>query len=209
MEDELLKIFDEDKNFLGVATREEIHKLGHWHETFHCWFIGSDHGENYIYLQLRSDAKKDYPSLLDITAAGHILSNETVEDGIREVEEELGIKVPFNQLNSLGIIGYTIVSDKLIDREFAHTFIYRNFPSLDEFHPQLEEVAGIVRTEFRAFADLWRGREDEIKVEGVKFDDQGNSSSYIRTVGKESFVPHPSAYFEAIIKGIDELLERE
>lgn len=28
MEDELLKIFDEDKNFVGVATREEIHKLG-------------------------------------------------------------------------------------------------------------------------------------------------------------------------------------
>lgn len=70
MENEMLKIFDENKHQIGIATREEVHRLGHWHEAFHCWFVSREEEKDYIYLQLRSDMKKDYPSLLDITAAG-------------------------------------------------------------------------------------------------------------------------------------------
>lgn len=39
MDSELLNIFNEDKVPIGVATREDIHKYGYWHEAFHCWFI--------------------------------------------------------------------------------------------------------------------------------------------------------------------------
>lgn len=34
MENEKLKIFN-DSGYLGIATREEVHRIGHWHETFH------------------------------------------------------------------------------------------------------------------------------------------------------------------------------
>src|SRR4051794_30055162 len=88
MEVEKLRIFDENHNQIGIATRDEVHKLGHWHETFHCWIVGKESGINTIYFQIRSAVKKDYPSLLDITAAGHLSSDETVKDGIREVQEE-------------------------------------------------------------------------------------------------------------------------
>ncbi|MFS0638213.1 hypothetical protein AB1K84_20100 [Mesobacillus foraminis] len=37
MENEQLKFFDEYRNQMGVATREEVHRLGYWHEAFHCW----------------------------------------------------------------------------------------------------------------------------------------------------------------------------
>lgn len=58
METEQLKIFDREKNPIGVASREEVHRLGHWHETFHCWFISSEGGRDFVYLQMRSDSKK-------------------------------------------------------------------------------------------------------------------------------------------------------
>jgi isopentenyldiphosphate isomerase len=80
MNEEKLSIFDEDYNRLGERTREEVHANGYWHETFHCWLAhyDEDSEEDYIYFQLRSDRKKDYPGLLDITAAGHILSHELI-----------------------------------------------------------------------------------------------------------------------------------
>ena len=31
MENEKLKIFDKDRNQIGFATREEVHRIGHWH----------------------------------------------------------------------------------------------------------------------------------------------------------------------------------
>ena len=63
MNDEILKIFDEHKNQIGTANREEVHQKGYWHETFHCWFIGEEMGIDYIYFQIRSDFKKRFPQV--------------------------------------------------------------------------------------------------------------------------------------------------
>lgn len=40
--------------------------------------------------------------LLEIIADGHILANETVNEGIRKVTEELGIKISYEHMDSLG-----------------------------------------------------------------------------------------------------------
>ncbi|WP_345893255.1 NUDIX hydrolase [Ferdinandcohnia quinoae] len=106
MGNEYFKIFDDDRNEIGVASRSDVHRLGHWHETFHCWFVTKDEGTDYLLLQLRSDTKQDYPNLFDITAAGHLLADETVQDGVREIKEEIGIDVSYTDLVSLGIIDY-------------------------------------------------------------------------------------------------------
>lgn len=116
-EQEKLKIFDDNKNLLGLATRSDVHRIGYWHEAFHCWFISKEQGINYIYLQLRSKNKKDYPNLLDITAAGHLLADETVEDGVREIKEEIGIDVAFKELVKLGVIDYCVVQEGLLQKE--------------------------------------------------------------------------------------------
>ena len=202
METEQLKIFDREKNPIGVTSREEVHRLGHWHETFHCWFISSEGGRDYVYLQMRSDSKKDYPGLLDITAAGHLLAKETVHDGVREIEEELGVKVAFHDLSSLGIIDYSVYNGELIDKEFAHVFLYDCSLHFNDFKLQAVEVSGIVRTEFKQFASLWIGETDEIEVEGFYVDNVGNKKNMTRIVTKNHFVPHESSYYEAIIHGI-------
>lgn len=206
MESELLKIFDDQRNEIGVATREEVHQVGHWHETFHCWFISNEEGKNSIYLQIRSDLKKDYPGLLDITAAGHLLSTEKVLDGTREVKEELGIDISFKELIPLGIIGYQNTTGKLIDKEFAHTFLYRCSQRSKDFVLQTEEVSGIVRADFEQFAALWLNEIDEVEIEGFEIGAEDQRISIKKVVTKKNFVPHEKDYYLAIINGIRESL---
>lgn len=205
MESELLKIFDERRNFIGTAPREEVHRVGHWHETFHCWFIEEVDGELYIYLQIRSETKKDYPGLLDITAAGHLLTSETVYDGVREVEEELGVEVTFSDLISLGIIHYSVKTEDIIDKEFAHVFLYKSQSSFKDYKLQTEEVSGIVRARFEQFAALWLGKIEEIQVEGFGVNKLEERISIEMMVTKKNFVMHEQSYYEAIIRGINKI----
>jgi isopentenyldiphosphate isomerase len=202
MENELLKIFDDDRNPIGEATREEVHKIGYWHETFHCWFYSKENEIDYLYFQLRSARKKDYPDLLDITAAGHILAHETVEDGIREVWEETGIKVSKSDLVPLGVIDYCAVQkDKdFIDKELANVFLFEFNHPLEAFELQKEEVTGMYKVPLNTFDDLWRGTIDEILIEGFEINETEERIMMSKMVSRDKFVPHENQYYEMILK---------
>ena len=117
---ERLKVFDENYRYVCDETREKVHKKGLWHETFHCWLVD---GTN-VFIQKRSATKKDFPSLYDITAAGHLMANEEIMDGIREIEEELGIEVDPLKLKRMGVVRDVITLPGFIDKEFANVFLY-------------------------------------------------------------------------------------
>jgi isopentenyldiphosphate isomerase len=203
MEHELLKIFDENKQEIGVATRQEVHKVGHWHETFHCWFISTVKGITYIYFQLRSYKKKDFPNHFDITAAGHILSHESVNDGIREVEEELGVNVTITDIIPLGITKNIIKRDAThIDKEFCHVFLCTRSYNIDEFQLQEEEVAGIVKANFNEFKELWLGIRKEIKIEGFKMNEDREKLPIDTFVTKDDFVPLEDSYYQDVFEKI-------
>lgn len=199
----MLRIFDENRLPIGVATRDQVHKLGLWHETFHCWFIGKDSGENYLYFQLRSPVKKDYPNLLDITAAGHILAHETIDDGVREVKEEIGIDVSAKDLVSLGVIDYCVTTADFIDQELANVFLYEyDKNTFDDFTLQAEEVSGIFKVEITSFEKLLLGMLAEVTIEGFELDMNGEKVWTNRIVNKNSFVPHENSYYGSILKSI-------
>lgn len=197
MELERLKIFDEHHKQTGVATRSEVHCKGYWHETFHCWFYDREDEEFFLYFQIRSQDKKDYPGLLDITAAGHLLVDETVLDGIREVEEELGIAVLLEELNSVGIIKYECKLNELHDREFCHVYLYE-YADIERFALQKEEVAGIVRVRIRDVRALFLENKNEIEVVGFIMED-GERRPYYRMVNQFDFVQHGEDYFRKVI----------
>ena len=207
MDTELFNIFNENYEKLGTATREEVHKKGYWHETFHCWFMKREQNEVKILFQLRSETKKESPNLYDITAAGHLLASETIEDGVREIEEEIGVSLSLDNLQSIGTYKYRVVQGDYIDKEFAHIFLYETNYKMEDFQLQEEEVAGLIEVNFESLRKLFMGESNEIEVKGFKNTINGKVDIQ-QQVTKDSFVPHEISYYKFILTSIQDYLTK-
>lgn len=164
---ELFDIYDEALNHIGVKPRDAVHRDGDWHQVFHCWVIGrDDDGAGYVVLQKRA-LDRDYAGKIDISAAGHLEADEQVCDGVREIEEELGLKVRFADLTPLGIrIGATKIGD-FIDRQFCHVYFYECNRALATYRYQNEEILGLVKLPIDAGLRLFTGDVSSITVDVV------------------------------------------
>lgn len=205
METERLRIFDEQYNEIGSLPRKEVHKQGHWHETFHCWFVRRENNQTFLTLQLRSKMKKDFPNLLDITAAGHLLDTESVQDGVREIEEEIGIKVNMTALIPVGRIKNELIFNQFIDREFCHVYLYVTSLENEQFTLQEEEVSGMFQARLEDLKALYKEKTSEIKVNGFTVGEDGSRSEGVIAVRKESFVPHGKTYMQTLFKAVEAL----
>lgn len=193
MEDEQLKIFDSKGKLTGTASRADAHKKGLWHETFHCWFIEEKENRTFIHFQLRSPDKKDFPNMLDITAAGHLTAGESVKDGVREIEEELGISLDLDDLIYTGTVRDEIIIGDFIDRELCHVFIYKIPDGTEPGYVFLDdEVSDIIEIELSVFESLWLKRTASSKING-------------KSVTRNNFVPHEQNYIAAVIKSIKKM----
>jgi isopentenyldiphosphate isomerase len=150
---ELLDVFDEQGARLGVRTRADVHREGLWHRCLHLWVV-TDAGE--VLLQRRGRGKAAWPGMLDATAAGHLTAGETVLDGLREAEEELGIVFSPAQVRPLGV---RAVADRpvpgTLNREVQHVYAARSPLSLEDWTGlDRTEVDGLVALPIAAFAAL-------------------------------------------------------
>lgn len=122
---EMLDIMGPDLQVIGVADRERVHREGLWHHTFDCWLYRRVEGKIYPLFQLRHPDKKAHPHQLDITAAGHLLSGEGRKDGVRELEEELGLSLHPEELVYLGVHREEMRGEGWIDREHRHVHLHQ------------------------------------------------------------------------------------
>jgi 8-oxo-dGTP pyrophosphatase MutT (NUDIX family) len=143
---------------------------------------------------------------LDITAAGHILSTETIEEGVREIKEELGISVSFQELIPLGEVEYSVTKLNFIDNEIAHIFLFKNQKSFEEFSLDKDEVAGLYKAEFNHFSEMFFGNREEMIIEGFEINELGEKHFINKMVNMYDFVPHPLSYYQFVIQKINEWL---
>lgn len=167
---ELLDIYDAQGCHIGVKERADVHRDGDWHKVFHCWVVYRDtDGVDYIVMQKRGPHKDTFPNLLDITAAGHYQAGEAIQDGMREVEEELGIKVNFDQLVPLGQHVGVVQYENLIDRQFCDVFLLVHNQDIADYHFQKEELDGLVVFPVREGLKLFRNQIETLTVRAVGF----------------------------------------
>jgi len=194
-EQEMIMTMDRAGNLLGPRPRSEVHAQGLWHETFHCFVY--DPKRDVVLLQQRSNQKKDFPGMLDITAAGHLLADESVEDGVRELEEEIGLTCTFDQLIPLGIQEEEFRDATLWDCERCHVFLVQSDQAIESYVLQKTEVKRLIAfsiEQFEQIADMTIERIQD--TAGEWFD-------------RRQLAPHLPSYWIHVRQGIERLREQK
>ncbi|MDN4093231.1 MULTISPECIES: NUDIX hydrolase [Brevibacillus] len=202
MKEELLDIFDGAGNHIGVEARSDVHRLGYWHQTFHCWIYRIHAGQVELLFQKRHPQKDTCPDLLDITSAGHLLAAEQSCDGVRELQEELGLAVPFEQLREIGVISDVMTSPGIIDKELCHVFAIACDQPLHEYRLQADEVTGLFWVKLHELEQLFAGQLPHVEAQGFLTDEAGRRCEANVQVDESAFVPHETHYYEAVFRAI-------
>ncbi len=176
-----------------VVWKSEAHRRGLWHRCIHCWIFGVDTGtgEPHLLVQRRSATKDTWPGYLDLTVGGHLAAGEEPLDGLREVEEELGLRVDPGRLVPLGTRRVEGRIPEGLDREFQDVFLLRDDTPPGDLRLQKEEVDAVLRIALdgaealeaagSASAREYRGGKiSEVRVQASDF--VPNTDDYLRRV---------------------------
>ncbi|XEC95439.1 NUDIX domain-containing protein [Paenibacillus tarimensis] len=206
---EIFDIYDEHMNPIGTATRSDVHKYGYWHQTFHCWLVRTEGHRRMLRFQRRHSSKDTYPSLFDITVAGHLAAGETIADAVREIEEELGIAPHFEDLVKLGEYREESTAEAngipFIDRELSHVFGWQCDVPLGSLKMQPEEVTGVYEADLEEMIALFRGGLAEITAAGIEPDRGGQPFPVTRRVRVSDFVPRELSYYTGMFEALRSL----
>lgn len=123
-----------------IKSREEAYQDGDWIGAFNLWIVQDNPVPAIIYQQ-RSIHSLWAPGNLAVAAGGHYLAGEDIEDGLREVQEEIGKKYSFKELTYLGkkiYVGYD--NHKNEKRNIVDVFIIKDNSSIKTFKLNTKEV---------------------------------------------------------------------
>lgn len=183
---EYLDTYDESKKFLGKETREKVHTDALWHNTVHCWLYDS---KGNIYFQIRSDEKTFYT-----TASGHVLAGETIKEAFgREIKEELGIEIDYEQAELVDIVVWKMDKEKsdgsiFRDRAFANVYVYKYN---DEDYTKFQfdnELDGLVKVNAKEALKLFKNKKGHIYAEVI-----------IKDIGRNTKINKEVAFAEFLV----------
>ena len=165
--DEIFDIVDESDKVIGALPRSEIHRRQLKHRAIHIFWLRAD---GKLALQRRSYAKDNSPGLLSSSCAGHVDSGETyLVAAVRELEEELGVKVEPVQLQEVDYapphaeLGQEFVRSYLLQGEF-HLRLHR--PEVDSIVWRTPaEVGQWVKVQPALFAGAFIHLLDRVNVQ--------------------------------------------
>lgn len=141
---ELIDVLTFDGAFTGrTKSRHDIHRDGDWHRAAHLWLVVPD---GRVLLQRRAARKDSWPLLWDVSVAGHVGAGETARDAaVREVHEELAIRVEPGELEHIGTLRFQALLNggAYIENELHDIFLLRRELDLGALTLDPAEVAEV------------------------------------------------------------------
>lgn len=186
---EHLDVVDEVGRYLRTAPRDEVHERGEWHRVFHCQVVTLRDGVPTAVLQQRSRSKAAFAGLIDISAAGHLAAGETPLDGVRELEEELGVRAAGTDLVSLGVRRLADDSGEgRLNCELTSVYLLRDDRPLTDYVLARDEVDAVLDAPIADLLGLFSGAPS-ISVQGVASAGHPDASEIALEVTLDDFVP--------------------
>ena len=139
---ELLDIVDENNNLTNkVIDREIVHKEGLWHREVAVIILNK---EGKMLLEKRAPTKKQSPNKWAL-CAGHIEAGDIPENAIvREMKEEIGVKVSIDELDFLKVAKRDIkFNNEQYNRAFQYTYYWLTDKKESDFTVQIEELTEV------------------------------------------------------------------
>ncbi|MDD2376467.1 MAG: NUDIX domain-containing protein [Clostridia bacterium] len=162
---EYIDIVDENNIATGeVEEKKQVHTNGKYHRTVHVWIIND---KKELLLQKRSATKENHPNYWDISCAGHISTGETAINGaIRELQEELGIKVSeekFEYLETLKSIKNTK------NREFAYVYLIEINIDINKYIFEDNEVSEVKYVYYKKLEKLVSSKQKDLLMHDEEY----------------------------------------
>ena len=202
-QDEHFDLYDACGTPLGVSkARGEVHRDGDWHRSMHLWLWGVEADEPFILFQRRSMTKDTWPGALDVAVGGHFRSGETLEETLREAEEELGLAIGADDLVRLGRRFFVWRTESYTDSEIAEAFAARCDQPLTSFQLHPEEVDGLARISVADGLKMFAGQVSTIS--GIEYSRESGSLETVE-LGITDFVEASDGYAIYTLSAIEQL----
>lgn len=158
---EYLDVVNENNELTGkTEERNIIHKEGIWHREVAVWIM-NEKGE--VLLQKRASTKQQSPNKWSI-CAGHIDAGETVENAIiREMEEELGIKVRISELEFINIYKEKKkFHNNTKNYNFDYMYFYKTNYKIEDYKICLEELSEVKYIPLLELEEIVKNKDENV-----------------------------------------------
>lgn len=148
---ELFDILNPDGTKSGIIRERGVaHREGSLHATVHMWIVRENDRSGYdVLLQKRSACKDSNPGCYDISSAGHVEAGDIpIRAAVREMEEELGLKINAEDLGEAGVHLGAYEAEfhgrMFRDAERSTVYVYTKPIRIEELNLQESEVEEVI-----------------------------------------------------------------
>lgn len=166
---EYIDVVNENNILTGKSVlKNEVHEKGFWYREV-IGFVMNENNE--ILLQKRAANKKDKANMWEV-CYGHVSSKEVPETSmLRELEEEIGLKVEEKDLNFLRIEKIKEQNEDATRFHYAFSYIYLIITNnkISDYLLDKNEVSDIKYVTIKELKQLYVTKDKELALNNLQY----------------------------------------